>query len=492
MKITVVGCGYVGLVSAACFAELGHEVICVDDDKAKLAALRAGACIIHEAFLPELLNSHRGMRLHFSDSLAESARLSSAIFIAVGTPAGAGGEMDLSQVEAVTRDLATALTDGYRIVVCKSTVPVKTTEWIARKLLVNGAARNRFDVACNPEFLREGTAVLDFLYPDRIISGAASVQTFQVLREIYAPLLDGSYYGREQKVPGPAQPNAARLIETSLRSAELIKSASNAFLAMKISFINAVATLCENTGADVAEVGQGVGADTRIGGRFLKPGIGYGGSCLSKDLASLRSVAREHGCQFRLLDEVARINLAQRQTIVQKVRRALWTLKGKRIGVLGLSYKGGTDDIRDSPAMAIVSLLLDEGCRVAAYDPAAAERARPVFAGHDVHFAVDAYEAADCSDALLILTDWSEFAEIDLGRIGRLLKHPILIDGRNLLAPKQVAEAGLCYFSVGRPDAIPLELRVVATTQNQDQTDKPQPPSEPLPVQTDAAASASL
>ncbi len=488
MRITVVGCGYVGLVTAACFAELGHEVICVDNDRAKLAALMASGCTIHEAFLPELLDCHRGARLHFSDCLIESARLSSAIFIAVGTPASGDGTLDLSQVKAVARDLAPALTDGYRVVVCKSTVPVKTTELISRLLLLNGAVRSHFDVACNPEFLREGTAVVDFLYPERIISGAASAAGFQVLREIYAPLLDGGYNGREQKVPGPEQPPAARLIETSLRSAELIKTASNAFLAMKISFINAIATLCESTGADVTEVARGVGADTRIGGRFLNPGIGYGGSCFPKDLASLRAVAGKHGYEFRLLDEVARINLMQRQNIVQKVRRLLWSLNGRRIGVLGLSYKGGTDDIRESPAIAVVKLLLDEGCSIVAYDPAAAERACPVFAGRKLRLAADAYAAAEGADALLILTDWSEFAEIDLRRMSQLLNYPVLIDGRNLFQPEQVTQAGLCYFSIGRSDAIPAGLRAAFAQPAVNLEDSFQSVREPLPLQSGALA----
>ncbi len=460
MKITVVGCGYVGLVTAASFAELGNQVTCVDNDREKIAALNAGESIIHEAFLPELTTCHRGKRLHFSNLLVESAREASAIFIAVGTPA-ANGTLDVSCVEAVSRELAPALTDGYRVVVCKSTVPVKTTEWISRVLLLNRAGRNHFDVVYNPEFLREGTAVVDFLYPDRIVTGARSERAFRVLREIYAPLLDGSYYGREQRIPGPEQPFPAQLIETSIRSAEIIKSASNAFLAMKISFINAVATLCENTGADITEVGRGIGSDKRIGNRFLNPGIGYGGSCFPKDLASVRFMAGEHGYDFRLLEEVARINQLQCQNFVQKIRRVLWTLNGKRIGVLGLSYKGGTDDIRESPAIAIIQLLLDEGCNIAAYDPAAAERARPVFAGRNLQIARDPYEAAESSDALVILTDWNEFSEIDLVRIRHLLKYPIMIDGRNLLDPEQVMKAGLCYFSIGRASAIPLELRLV-------------------------------
>ena len=470
---------------------LGHRVVCVDTDGQKIAALNAGETIIHEAFLPELLQRHRGRSLQFSTSLADSVRRTSAVFIAVGTPPTANGALDLSQVEAVAVQLAPVLTSGFRIVVCKSTVPVKTTEWISRVLLLNGAGRRHFDVACNPEFLREGTAVLDFLYPDRIVAGARSEQAFELLRQIYAPLASGEYYRSAQIPVGPAEAGPARLIETSLRSAEMIKNASNAFLAMKISFVNAVATLCESSGADVTEVSLGVGSDTRIGNRFLKPGIGYGGSCFPKDLASLRSVANEHGYDFRLLEEVASINSLQRQNFVRKVRHALWTLNGKQLGVLGLSYKGGTDDIRESPAIATIKLLLGEGCSIVAYDPAASERAKAVFAGGNVRLAKDAYEAAEASHALLILTDWEEFAELDLSRVRQLLKYPILIDGRNLFPVEQVIEAGLCYFSVGRSDAIPLEQRITPsqTQPAAEVAEQPQSVWESFLTEMDAVAS---
>src|SRR5229473_3043668 len=404
MRIAVVGSGYVGLVAGACFADLGHDVILVDNDQQKLAALRSGAVPIHEYFLPELLQRHRGRRLDFSDDLHEAVRSSTAIFIAVGTPPTDSGDADLSYVESVAREISGAVND-YKVVVEKSTVPVYTSEWVRKIILRNGTDPDSFDVASNPEFLREGTAVTDFLYPDRIVVGVDSERCASVLREIYRPLTDGTYYQREDAVP---QPDRARIpapiIVTSTKSAELIKHASNAFLAMKISFINAVASICESVGANVEQVCQGIGTDSRIGARFLNPGIGYGGSCFPKDLMAFRAVARECGYDFRLLDEVMRINEEQRIRFIRKVRSALWTLRGKKLGVLGLAFKGGTDDIRESPAILLIQSLLAEGCSVTVFDPAATERAREVLKS-STEFVSDAYEAASGADALLILTE---------------------------------------------------------------------------------------
>ncbi len=461
MRIAVVGSGYVGLVAGACFSELGHDVIVVDNDEQKLAALQAGQVPIHENFLPELLQRHRGQRLTFSGDLHQAAKDSSAIFIAVGTPPTEQGEADLSYVESVARSISAAI-HGYKVVVEKSTVPVYTSEWVRRVILRNAAAPDMFDVASNPEFLREGTAVTDFLYPDRIVVGANNERCAGVLREIYAPLTDGSYYRRPNAIPQPGQvPIPPRLIVTSTQSAELIKHASNAFLAMKISFINAVASVCESVGADVKQVCQGIGSDSRIGSRFFNPGIGYGGSCFPKDLKAFRAVARECGYEFRLLDEVMRINEEQRERFLRKVRGALWTLRGKRLAVLGLAFKGGTDDIRESPAIFLVETLLQEGCQIAAYDPAAQERAKEVL-GSGVNFAADAYEAACGADALLILTEWDEFANLDLKRIYSQLKYPIVIDGRNLYDAGIMAEHGFTYYSVGRPAVIPENTPVAA------------------------------
>ncbi|MGA8493275.1 MAG: UDP-glucose/GDP-mannose dehydrogenase family protein [Terriglobales bacterium] len=454
MHITIVGSGYVGLVAGACFADMGHQVILVDNDQQKLAALNAGQVPIHEKFLPELLQRHRGHSLTFSDDLRAAVEASAAVFIAVGTPPTEQGHADLSYVESVARIIPSAI-NGYKVVVEKSTVPVYTSEWIRKIILRNAAAPDSFDVASNPEFLREGTAVTDFLYPDRIVVGADNERCAAVLRAIYAALTDGSYYRRPEAIPRPDQARIPPpLIITSTKSAELIKHACNAFLAMKISFINAVASVCESVGANVQQVCQGIGTDARIGPRFLNPGIGYGGSCFPKDLMAFRAVARESGYEFRLLDEVMRINEDQRHRFLRKVHNALWTLRGKRLGVLGLAFKGGTDDIRESPAVFLVQTFLQEGCQIAAYDPAAQERAREIF-NSKVEYARDPYEAARGSDALLILTEWDEFASLDLDRLHQELKYPIVIDGRNLYDPESMAAHGFTYYSVGRPAAMP-------------------------------------
>ena len=458
MRIAVVGSGYVGLVAGACFADLGHDVIVVDNDQQKLEALCDGQVPIHEKFLPELLTRNRGKRLQFSGDLKKTVQLSAAIFVAVGTPPTESGEADLSFVESVAREISGGI-DDYKVVIEKSTVPVYTSDWIRRIILRNGTDPECFDVASNPEFLREGTAVTDFLFPDRIVIGCDNPRSAEVLRQIYAPLTDGTYYQRSQAIP---QPDRAQippsLIVTSTKSAELIKHACNAFLAMKISFINAVASVCESVGADVNQVVHGVGTDSRIGSRFLNPGIGYGGSCFPKDVMAFRAVAREHGYDFRLLDEVMRINEDQRHRFLRKVNSALWTLRGKHLGVLGLAFKGGTDDIRESPALAIVESLLQQGSKVVAYDPAAMERTRAAL-GDQIVYASSSYEAAHGADALLILTEWEEFSSLDLNRLREELKYPIVIDGRNLYDPDLMAAQGFTYYSVGRvashPDGVP-------------------------------------
>lgn len=454
MQIAVVGSGYVGLVAGACFADLGHDVIVVDNDERKLAALKDGEVPIHEKFLPELLSRHRGHRLNFSSDLQEAVRASSTIFVAVGTPPTDRGDADLSYVESVAREISGAI-NGYKVIVEKSTVPVYTSEWVRKIILRNGADPESFDVASNPEFLREGTAVTDFLFPDRILVGCDSERAAKVLREIYSPLTSGDYGKRSGAIPQPDRSSVpTAVIVTSSKSAELIKHASNAFLAMKISYINAVASICESVGADVKQVCHGIGADARIGSRFLNPGIGYGGSCFPKDVMAFRAVARECGYDFRLLDEVMRINEDQRDRFLRKVRSALWTLRGKRLGVLGLAFKGGTDDIRESPAILIVQALMQEGCKITAYDPAAMERAQEVMHS-SIKFANSSYEAANDADALLILTEWEEFANLDLSRLRDQLRYPIVIDGRNLYDPETMAAHGFTYYSVGRAASQP-------------------------------------
>jgi UDPglucose 6-dehydrogenase len=457
MRIAVVGSGYVGLVTGACFADLGHEVVLVDNDEKKLEALRTGEVPIHEKFLPELLARHRGHRIRFSGDLQAATRASEAIFIAVGTPPTESGDADMSYVESVASEISGAV-DGYKVIVEKSTVPVYTNNWIRTIILRNGADSDLFDIASNPEFLREGTAVTDFLYPDRIVVGVENERAAEVMRKVYEPLTSGWYYGRGDAIPRPdramsSSQTSPRLIVTSAQSAEMIKHASNAFLAMKISFINAVASICEAVGADVQQVCDGVGTDSRIGPRFLNPGIGYGGSCFPKDLLAFRAVAKEGGYDFRLLEEVIRINEEQRRRFLKKVRSVLWTLRGKRLGVLGLAFKGGTDDIRESPALLLVEELLREGCRICAYDPAAMERAKGVLP-ESVEFAAGPYQAAQGTDAVLILTEWEEFSNLDLDRLRSVVRYPIVLDGRNLYDPSVMTAHGFSYYSVGRPPAI--------------------------------------
>jgi UDPglucose 6-dehydrogenase len=457
IKIAVVGSGYVGLVAAVCFAEMGHSVICVDNDERKVAALQAGDSLIHENYLSELLEKHRNTHVRFMTDLAEATRECEAIFIAVGTPQSEAGDADLSYVEAVACEIARSIT-SYKVIVEKSTVPVYTNEWVTRSMERNGVARNLFDVVSNPEFLREGTAVTDFLHPDRIVVGADSERAAAILTRIYLPLTTGAYYKQSNAIAGfcnVAEPPP--LLMTSTKSAEIIKHASNAFLAMKISFINAVSNLCEAANANVEQVARGMGLDSRIGRRFLRPGIGYGGSCFPKDVAAFRSVAEQLGIDFTLLTEVEKINTQQKRRFLNKVRSALWTLRGKRIGVLGLAFKGETDDIRESPAIDVVEMLLAEGCSIAAYDPAAIKRTQEVLpAGPNLRYVADAYAAARDADALLILTDWAEFATLDLDRLNKTLRYAIIIDGRNLYDPDMMIKFGFTYLSVGRPAAYPV------------------------------------
>jgi UDPglucose 6-dehydrogenase len=455
MKLAVVGSGYVGLVAGACLAELGHDVLLVDNDSEKMDMLLRGEMPIHEQFLPELISRNRlEGRLQFSDSIANAVQSSSVIFIAVGTPALVNGAPDLSYVEAVASAVAKHVGD-FKVIVEKSTVPVLTHQEIGKVMMLNGAPPESFEVASNPEFLREGTAVADFLFPDRIVIGADGERGAAVLRKVYEPLTSGTYYSQMNALPRPARFSGnARLLVTSAKSAELIKHASNSFLAMKISFINAIANICEAVGADVEEVCQGIGSDSRIGERFLRPGIGYGGSCFPKDLMAFKLVAEECGLEFGLLDEVIKLNEYQRCRFVRKVRSALWNLRGKKIAALGLAFKGGTDDIRESPALAVITALCNEGAEVVVYDPQAMERTKSVLQDK-VKYATSVYDACAGAHAMVVLTDWKEFAELDLALVRRALRHPIVIDGRNLFRPEQMLAAGLHYYSVGRPTALP-------------------------------------
>ncbi len=464
--IVVVGSGYVGLVAALCFAELGHRVICVDKDPEKMAALQAGQATIHERFLPELLARHGNRSVSFTTDLGPAARQAELIFIAVGTPQARGGRANLSYVEAAVNEIARNI-GHYTVIVEKSTVPVYTNEWIGGVIERCGVSRKMFDVVSNPEFLREGSAAADFLHPDRIVIGCSNDRSAALVEDVYRPLTSGRYYDQLNAIPG--QCNADKpptLLRTSPQSAELIKHASNAFLAMKVSFINAIANLCETVGANITEVGPGIGMDQRIGTQFLHPGIGYGGSCFPKDLASFRSVATEFGIDFSLLAAIERINELQPLRFLEKARAALGGIEGKHLAVLGLAYKGGTDDVRESPAMRLVHLMLAEGASVAAYDPAAMLRAQAVLPpGGNLRYAASELDAASGADALLILTDWPQFACLDLKLFSETLRHPLLIDGRNLYQSDQVAEQGFSYFSIGRSAIMAkgdLELPIAA------------------------------
>jgi UDPglucose 6-dehydrogenase len=458
MEILVIGAGHLGLVSAACFAELGHHVTLVDNDRNKVKSLRAGQVPFHEEWLPELLARHSGTRIRFSSDLQSSFKRAEIAFITVGTPPSRNGDADLSYVEAVARELALSL-EGDKVIVEKSTVPARTCDAVERTMVLYGRGRGTFSVASNPEFLREGTAVSDFLFPDRIVVGADCERSRAALDEVYRPLTDGSYCRKEGAISGPHK-DPARLIFTSVRSAELIKHASNAFLAMKISFINAVANVCEGVNADVREVCEGIGSDSRIGHRFLNPGIGYGGSCFQKDVLAFRSLAREVGYDFKLLTAVMEINAEQKLRFLKKVEEAIWNVRGKRLAVLGLAFKGGTDDVRDSAALEIVSDLLCAGASIVAFDPAAmvqAEAALPRL--QDLCFASSAYEACAGADAVLVLTEWQEFYDLDLVRIKKLLRLPILLDGKNVFNPLHAQAAGLDYYGMG---STPLRARKVS------------------------------
>ncbi len=429
MRLSVIGTGYVGLVAAACFADLGHDVIGVDRDADRIRLLNAGRVPIFEPGLEDLVRRGReASRLSFTTDTADAVRGSEIIFITVGTPAREDGDADLSDVVAVAEAIAAALTD-YRLIVEKSTVPVRTGERIREQIqgLTKGAVP--FDVACNPEFLREGSAIRDFMHPDRIVLGVSSERSERLLRDLYAPF-------------------QCPVLVTDLTTAELIKHASNAFLALKISYINAVANLCERVGADVQRVAEGMGHDRRIGRAFLDPGVGYGGSCFPKDVAAFIRIAREAGYEFRLLEEVARINDGQLDLLMRHLKDGLWVLTNRTIAVLGLAYKANTDDVRESPAVAIVERLVREGATVRAYDPAAEASARQILP--NITYCPDPYEAARGTDALMLLTDWEEFRTLDLARLRDLMRRPVLIDGRNILDPQAARALGWRYTGIGR------------------------------------------
>jgi UDPglucose 6-dehydrogenase len=450
VKIAVIGCGYVGLVSGACLAEIGHEVICTDNDASKIRALNSGHVPIFEENLEEIVKRlHASGQLKFTSDIPEAVRAGEAIFICVGTPPLETGDADLSAIENVARIIA-AEARSTKLVVEKSTVPVQTGKQVKRALQVYGRSHGvEFHVASNPEFLREGTAVEDFLHPDRIVLGVEEPGAERQLREIYQPILDQKFKCPVHGANCPPTP-PVKLVVTTINSAELIKHASNSFLALKISYANLIADLCERLHADVDEVTAAMGMDPRIGPQFLKAGLGFGGFCLPKDVQAFIRLAETASVDFSLLKEAEMVNKRRIGAFLDRLRKALWIIKDKQIGALGLAFKANTDDIRFSPAIEVISRISREGARVRAFDPQATERARSILP--DVHYAKDPYETAKSAEALLVLTEWPEFRSLDWDRIRDSMVRPLVIDGRNLLDAAKMSEMGFEYYSFGRPE----------------------------------------
>jgi len=443
MNISIIGSGHVGLVTGACLAEVGHHVICVDNDEKKIDVLKKGKVPIYEPQLEELVrkNMDKG-RLSFSTSIEEGVHRSKVIFITVGTPPKENGEADLSSVEKVCSQIARSMKE-YKLIVEKSTVPVQTGRWIKRLFRMHNNFSD-FDIASNPEFLREGNAIDDFLNPDRIVIGVETEKAASILKELYSPIFNRASNSHRKSKDSDSIP----LIVTDLESAELIKHASNSFLATKISFINAIADICERTGADVEKVAKGMGYDPRIGTSFLKAGIGFGGFCFPKDLQAFIRIAEKLNYDFGLLKEVEKINKDRPKLLVKKIEEALWVLKDKVIGVLGLAFKPGTDDMRFAPSLELINLLQREKARIKAYDPVAMDKAKEIL--RNVEYARDPYEVAKGSNALVIVTEWDEFRKMNLERIKNLLVNPVIVDGRNIYELQKMKQLGFIYKSVGR------------------------------------------
>jgi UDPglucose 6-dehydrogenase len=464
MRVGVIGTGYVGLVTATCLAEAGHHLTCVDKDRRKIQMLCEGRIPIYEPGLEEIvLRNMAAGRLRFSESTAEATCENDLLFIAVGTPGREDGTADLSAIEEVSREIAANLPTGGtpKIVVEKSTVPVNTGERVKRAIQRGHRQGAAFEVVSNPEFLREGSAIADFFRPDRIVVGVESEFAALAMRRLYEPILEGRYFDP----PGSRRPV---WLVTDVASAELIKHASNSFLALKISYINAIAAICEATGGNIEHVAEGMGLDHRIGLQFLRAGLGYGGSCFPKDVAAFREIARAAGGSgagsrlpgsspgnseagapdFGLLREVMDVNAAQRRRFLRKIEEALWVVKGKTVAVLGLAFKPNTDDIREAPALDVLQWLEKQGAHIRAYDPAAAENARKLFPG--VTYCDSPYHAAEQADAVVIVTEWDEFRHLDLNRLRATMHHAIIVDGRNIFSPALVSEAGFEYYSFGR------------------------------------------
>jgi UDPglucose 6-dehydrogenase len=432
-KIGVVGAGYVGLTNAACFSELGHKVVCYDKEEKKIKNLREGIVPIWEPGLDELIKKNIGKNLFFTDSPDEIYPESEVIFICVGTPQSQDGSPDMSYVELCSIEISNYL-ENYKIIVEKSTVPVKTADWIKRTIsLYNPQAK--FDIVSNPEFLREGSAVYDFFNPDRVVIGTESEMAKEVMLDIYND--------DEFKCPK---------VITDVKTAEVIKHASNSFLALKISYINMIADFCEKVGVDVEAVAEGMGFDKRIGRAFLKAGVGWGGSCFPKDIKAFIKMAKDNQISFSILEEAYKVNETRIDVFIKKIKDTLWVIKGKKIAVWGLSFKPNTDDIREAPALKIIPRLLNEGALLQIYDPKAMENTKKVIPPSDqVFYASSAYEAAKGTHAIAIITEWDEFKNVNLQEIKKLMITPIIVDGRNIFEPKKVRELGFLYFSMGRP-----------------------------------------
>jgi UDPglucose 6-dehydrogenase len=448
LRISVIGCGYVGLVTGACFAEIGHQVTCTDNDESKIVTLRAGKLPIYEPHLDVLVarNISEG-RLHFTSNAGEAVRSSEAVFICVGTPPLDNGDADLSAIDNVARMIATE-GGGPKLVVEKSTVPAQTGQELKRALDVySRKSGTNFTVASNPEFLREGTAVNDFLHPDRIVVGVDEPAAAKKLREIYAPILDKKFNcpAHDSKCPDSPPPV---FVVTTVNSAELIKHASNSFLALKISFANSLADMCDQLGADVQEVTAAVGMDPRIGPQFLQAGLGFGGFCLPKDVQAFIRLAERVGIDFTLLKAAEQVNKQRIDLLLSKARKALWVLKGKKIALLGLAFKPNTDDVRFSPAIDAARRFLAEGANLHAYDPQAMEKTRKLLP--EISFAKNPYELVHDADAAIIATEWDEFKRLDWKRVHNEMARPLVIDARNVLNPAEMKSLGFEYYSFGR------------------------------------------
>ena len=458
MRVTVIGTGYVGSVTGACLAFLGHHVSCIDTDESKIAKWNRGEPPIYEPCLQELVAAAvERKNIEFSTELAPAVRSSDVIFIAVGTPPLPDGSPNLTYLESAGNGIGAAMDDSrFRVVVNKSTVPVGSgnlVETLVREGIAdnNPAARGaiRFGVASNPEFLREGCAVADSLYPDRIVLGASDDQVLRVMVDLYRPLLEQSFTP-PAGVPRPAALTGVPLVATTLTSAEMIKYAANAFLAMKIGFANEMANICEHVGAEAPEVLLGIGLDSRIGSKFLNAGVGWGGSCFGKDVQALLQTAGEYGCTSKLLQASLEVNTAQRQLVIQKLQEKLFILKGRTIGLLGLAFKPETDDLRDAPALHIAERLNQIGARVKAYDPIAMDACRNLHPELKIRYCESAMELAQDCDALVLVTEWKEFASLGLAEMAGVMAKPILVDGRNLYQPEAAIAAGFDYTGIGR------------------------------------------